>query len=83
MAYDDERADKQYLRILHNAHLEGEDQIAAALELLLEANVVPNSEKVHELCKTKNEVPRVTVMLPKLHDYDILLNDTTTQEFNQ
>lgn len=83
LANDDERADKQYLRILHTAHLEGEDQVAAALELLLEANVVPNSEGVQELCKTKNEVPKVTVMLPKLHDYDVLLKGTTTLEFNQ
>lgn len=81
LAYDDERADKEYLRILHNAAIEGEDQVATALELLLESKVVPRSNKVHAMCKSKTTVPAVEVFAPNLQCYDSLLKSTHNQEF--
>lgn len=77
---DDERGDKEYLRILNNAAMEGEDVVAAALELLLESGQIPRSERVRELCKNKTSVPEVIVHMPRLADYDSLLKITNILE---
>jgi len=80
LAVDDERADKEYLRILNHAALEGEDLVATALQALLETDVVPRSERVYDLCKTQRSVPHVEVLMPKLQNYDVLLKCTARQE---
>lgn len=80
LKHDDERADKEYLKILNHAALEGEDVVAAALALLLESEVIPASERVYDLCKIKRTIPEVEVFMPKLQNYDALLKCTTRQE---
>jgi len=69
----DEKADKVYLQILNTAVMEGEEQVATALELLLRDNQLPTSEQVQELCRTKIVVPEVNVLAPDLSMYDELL----------
>jgi hypothetical protein len=80
LAYDDERADKEYLRILNQAALDGEESVAKALGTLLESRVLPASERVYELCRSKAVVPAVEVFVPKLQNYDALLNHSDRQE---
>jgi hypothetical protein len=80
LAQDDEKADKEYLRILNTATLEGEEQVAAALELLLECGSAIRSDKVHELCKSPKATPEVEVLMPNLEAYDALLKNTTNWE---
>jgi transposase len=75
LAWNDEKADKCYLQILNTAVMEGEDQVATALQLLLEAGQVPNSDHVQELCRTRAEIPDVQVMVPSLRSYDGLLKN--------
>jgi transposase len=77
---DDERADKEYLKILNMAALDGEDDVASALELLLECNEIPRSERVRSLCKKAIPVPVVAVLMPRLSDYDKLLKNPTNLE---
>lgn len=73
LAQDDERADKEYLRILNTAALEGEEKVASALEHLLTSNILPSSERVSRLTKNPKEIPQVHVAAPNLSDYDALL----------
>ena len=80
LKHDDERADKNYLRILNIAALEGEDLVATALQILLDAQEEPRSEKVHALCKKEFTVPQVNVLAPTLNSYDTLLKNTVFQE---
>lgn len=81
LAFDDERADKEYLRVLNHAALEGEDLVATALAALLESELIPSSERVQELCSTKKAVPKIDVHQPRLKVYDSLLKYPTRQEF--
>ncbi|MBS2004807.1 MAG: IS21 family transposase [Cyanobacteria bacterium SZAS LIN-5] len=73
LRWNDEKADKSYLQILNTAVMEGEEQVSAALEVLLQEAKVPCSELVQELCKTKIAVPEVQVLAPSLNTYDALL----------
>jgi hypothetical protein len=75
LAWNDEKADKYYLQILNSAVMEGEDQVATALHLLLDGGRVPSSENVLELCRTKAEIPDVQVTVPSLRSYDGLLKN--------
>jgi hypothetical protein len=74
LAHDDEKADKEYLRILNTAALDGEDKVASVLEQLLVAELIPNSERVSRLCKDTTEIPSVHVTKPSLTGYDSLLH---------
>ncbi len=78
LAHDDEKADKEYLKILNSAALEGEDKVAAALELLLQTDETPRSDRVYHLCRAKTEVPSIHVDAPSLKGYDSLLNSKLT-----
>jgi len=71
---DDERADKEYLLILHQAAVGSENEVATALQILLEQNDLPTSETVKQLCcPLPATVPKVNVMKPSLAKYDNLL----------
>jgi transposase len=73
LVWNDEKADKSYLQILHLAVMEGEDQVAVALELLFESDQLPLLERVEELCKRKVVVPEIHVRPADLSVYDGLL----------
>lgn len=66
-------ADKEYLKILHAAAMDGEQRVETALTILLELNYLPTEESVKELLVTKQTVPDVAVNMPALSIYDGLL----------
>ena len=79
-AYDELRkrrpanADKYYLKILHLAKLQSEQQVADALELLLEARQSPTPNAVKSLIDVyQQERLAVIIKQPNLADYDQLL----------
>lgn len=65
--------EKEYLKILHSAAMDGEQLVETALTLLLEMRQVPTAEAVRTLLVTKQEVPEVKIIIPKLSMYDGLL----------
>jgi hypothetical protein len=67
------RDDTEYLRLLHLAAMEGENNVETALGLLIELKVEPCEQAVKDLLKTKHSVPDVIVMTPDLGRYDSLL----------
>ena len=80
-AYDELRkkrpanADKYYLKVLHLAKLQTEQQVADALELLLEARQIPTPEAVKSLIDVyEQERKAVMIKQPNLADYDQLLS---------
>lgn len=71
-------ADKQYLKLLQLAKLNSEQEVAAALELLLEKNHLPLVNSVKSLIDTKNqEHLGIKVYQPNVADYDYLLSSIT------
>lgn len=69
-----ERADKEYLSILHLAAMNSEQDVEAALVTLLEVKQLPLSATVRELVQaTPREVPPVSIPVPDLCSYDLLL----------
>lgn len=77
----DERADKEYLRILNQAAIGSETEVAAALEIILEQGEKPTSDRVRQLCSPKPPVvPNVSVLQPDLTKYDNLLQFKATPE---
>lgn len=83
LAIDDERADKEYLKILNTAAMEGEELVAAVLTKMLDSRILPKSERVSQYCKRPTSVPDVHVSEPELSGYDALLFSTTLKESNQ
>jgi hypothetical protein len=70
-----ERADKEYLSILHLAAMSSEQDVEAALAMLLEAEQLPLLIAVRELVQSyPNEVPAVYIAAPDLCSYDVLLS---------
>jgi len=71
-----ERADKEYLSILHLAAMGSEQDVEAALVVLLEAEQLPLLATVRELVQFKgpSEVPNVYIAAPDLCSYDVLLS---------
>lgn len=71
-----ERADKEYLSILNLAATISEQDVEAALIVLLEVGQLPLSVTVRELVTTKcpSEVPSVFIPAPELSSYDVLLS---------
>jgi hypothetical protein len=71
-----ERADKEYLSLLHLAAMGSEQNVEAALALLLEAGQLPLFVTVRELVTTDcpSEVPCVFIPAPELASYDVLLS---------
>ena len=71
-------ADKAYLKLLQLAKVQSEQSVSMAIELLLEAQQVPTSEKVKELIDTyQQERAKVIVKQPDLRQYDALLQHTS------
>lgn len=77
--FDDSRADKEYLKILHQAAVGSETAVAAALQELIEMNRVPLSDAVRQICERPRTAPNVTVFAPSLKDYDSLLDSVTKE----
>ena len=69
-----ERADKEYLALLNHAAMNSEQEVEAALELLLEQGQQPCFEAVRELAKkSQPAVPDIRIDVPDLCSYDELL----------
>ena len=72
------RGDAAYLRILHLAASTQEAEVQAALELLLEAQQVPEPERVKELVRpAAPAVPAMAVPDVDLTGYDQLLGEVS------
>lgn len=70
-----ERADKEYLTILHLAAMNSEQDVEVALATLLEAKQLPLSATVRELVQAPPcEMPPVSIPAPDLCSYDELLS---------
>lgn len=69
-----ERADKEYLSILHRAATGSEQDVEAALAALLEAGQLPLASSVRELIQDDcpKELPSVYIPAPDLCSYDDL-----------
>ncbi len=68
-------ADKTYLKLLQLANVQSEQQVADAIELLLEERQLPTLENVKELMDVfQQERRKVKVIQPNLVDYDRLLS---------
>ena len=80
VAHDEEKADKEYLRILQQAAIGSETEIAAALQALTDAGRLPCSDAVRRICDKPRHVPNVEVFAPKLETYDSLLKHTHNTE---
>jgi hypothetical protein len=78
--HDDERADKEYLRILHEAAVGSETEVAAALQELIDLNRVPLHDAVKRICEKPRSMPNVTVFAPTLKEYDALLDSSSRKE---
>jgi hypothetical protein len=79
MAYDDARADFEYVRILHLAAKDGEQAVVTVLEALRTEGVVPQYETVRERVRgprTPTGVPDVRIPPPDLSVYDRELLDS-------
>ena len=70
------RADKEYLKLLHLAKVQSEQEVSDAIELLLEARELPIVDAVKSLIDVYQQERRaVHVSMPKLADYDKLLSN--------
>jgi hypothetical protein len=82
-----ERADKEYLGVLHLAAMGSEQDVEAALAALLEAGEVPLCATVRELVQVEypSELPPVHIPAPDLCSYDVLLShlSRTQKEVHQ
>jgi hypothetical protein len=69
-----ERADKEYLKILHQAAVGSEQDVEAALTTLLQAEQLPLSDVVKELVQDKfpEQLPFVYIAPPDLCSFDDL-----------
>jgi hypothetical protein len=71
------KADREYVRVLHQAASTAESEVETALSLLLEANTVPTAAAVRELVGTTSAqpipVPSIPVPTLDLGAYDRLL----------
>ncbi len=69
--------DREYLRILNLAAMDGENLVETALQLLLEMDTVPTEEDVKALLEAKHPVPEISIEIPNLSFYDDLLTKQT------
>lgn len=80
---NEDKADKEYLHILHQSALNCETAVAECLEMLIETNQLPTSERVKQFCgKKPRPVPDVSVAQPSLESYDNLLHFIKPKERN-
>jgi len=65
---------KHYLQVLNLAAIGNESEVANALEMLLQENIVPDAKQVKELVDSRSyKTPKVQVYTPVLDAYDSLL----------
>jgi transposase len=70
-----ERADKEYLAILHHAAMGSEQDVETALELLLGGDDTPSLKAVKELTDVSiGALPDIRIPVPELFSYDELLS---------
>jgi transposase len=71
-----EKADKEYLAILHLAAMNSEQDVEAALSVLLESELLPWSSAVRELVQVSvpSDLPPISIPAPDLCSYDLLLS---------
>lgn len=70
-----ERADKEYLAVLHLAAMNSEQDVEAALAALLESKQLPLSATVRELVQSSQaEIPPISIPAPDFCSYDLLLS---------
>lgn len=75
MKHKPERADKEYLAILHHAAMGSEQDVESALELLLGGGAVPSLASVKELTHVNvGALPDIQIPVPELFSYDDLLS---------
>lgn len=75
VAWRPERADKEYLSLLHHAAMNGEETVDIALAALLEAGKPPALASVKELTDVRFSVtPEVHIPAPDICCYDELLS---------
>lgn len=68
------KADRHYLRILHQAAAVSETEVEIALELMLSEKIVPDSDRVKVLVQPeKAEIPEMKPYQADLGEYDELL----------
>lgn len=69
------RGHKDYLKVLHLAAIGSENDVTAALEILMESGDVPLPDAVKKLLDLPSDAhPAVRIIQPKLGDYDRLLS---------
>jgi len=67
-------ADKNYLQLLHLAAIGSESEVCLAIEMLIEDNIIPMALEVKKLVESKLGItPQIKVQVPRLNDYDSLL----------
>jgi transposase len=70
-----ERADKEYLAILHHAAMGNQQDVEAALELVLAGGATPCLATVKELTHVQvGALPDIQIPVPELFSYDDLLS---------
>jgi hypothetical protein len=68
------KADKHYLKILHQAAAVSETEVEAALELMLGEKIVPDADRVKVLVQPKSaELPEMAPYKVDLGEYDALV----------
>jgi len=82
LKHDDERADKEYLKLLNQAALGSEDAVANAISRILQAGLLPSSDAIRQQCELPKTVPSVEVAQPSLEGYDTLLKFDLRKELN-
>ena len=71
---DERKADRHYLALLALAAERGEDEVAAALGVVLRAGAVPWPQDVEAaLAPRATAVPVLAAFTPELHSYDALI----------
>jgi transposase len=68
-------ADREYLQILYLAAMVSENEVIAALEILVEEGQGLSSAAVRSLVETRREAPSVSIQTPSLSVYDLLLSN--------
>lgn len=76
VAQQPQRADQQYVRVLHLAATTSESEVETALSLLLDAGATPTHDAVRELVgqKPTPAVPELSPATLELSSYDALLS---------
>jgi hypothetical protein len=68
------KADKHYLKILHQAAAVSESEVEIALELMLSEKIVPDADRIKVLVQPQSaEIPEMTPYKADLGEYDVLV----------